>query len=36
MFFPWAVSGFLIGMLFRWMFNAEFGVVNDLLHEGRR
>ncbi|MEV7632472.1 sugar ABC transporter permease [Microbacterium sp. NPDC089318] len=30
-FFPWAVSGFLIGMLFRWMFNAEFGVVNDLL-----
>ncbi|WP_026554652.1 carbohydrate ABC transporter permease [Arthrobacter sp. 35W] len=31
LFFPWAVSGFLIGMLFRWMFNAEFGVVNDLL-----
>ena len=30
-FFPWAVSGFLIGMLFRWMFNAEFGVVNDFL-----
>lgn len=30
-FFPWAVSGFLIGMLFRWMFNAEFGVINDLL-----
>ncbi len=30
-FFPWAVSGFLIGLLFRWMFNAEFGVVNDLL-----
>lgn len=31
LFFPWAVSGFLIGLLFRWMFNAEFGVVNDLL-----
>ena len=30
-FFPWAVSGFLIGILFRWMFNAEFGVVNDML-----
>jgi multiple sugar transport system permease protein len=32
-FFPWAVSGFLIGILFRWMFNGEFGVVNDLLHK---
>ncbi|GAB3286196.1 carbohydrate ABC transporter permease [Kineosporia babensis] len=31
LFFPWAVSGFLIGMLFRWMFNSEFGVINDLL-----
>lgn len=30
-FYPWAVSGFLIGILFRWMFNSEFGVVNDLL-----
>ncbi len=30
-FYPWAVSGFLIGLLFRWMFNAEFGVVNDML-----
>lgn len=30
-FFPWAVSGFLIGILFRWMFNGEFGVINDLL-----
>lgn len=30
-FYPWAVSGFLIGVLFRWMFNSEFGVVNDLL-----
>ena len=30
-FFPWAVCGLLIGILFRWMFNGEFGVVNDLL-----
>jgi multiple sugar transport system permease protein len=30
-FYPWAVSGFLIGLLFRWMFNAEFGVINNLL-----
>lgn len=30
-FIPWAVSGFLIGMMFRWMFNGQFGVVNDLL-----
>ena len=30
-FYPWAVSGFLIGLLFRWMFNSEFGVVNDML-----
>lgn len=32
-FFPWAVSGFLIGILFRWMFNSEFGVINDLLRK---
>lgn len=30
-FYPWAVSGFLIGIVFRWMFNSEFGVINDLL-----
>jgi len=30
-FYPWAVSGFLIGILFRWMFNSEFGVINDML-----
>ncbi|MDO5671996.1 MAG: sugar ABC transporter permease [Actinomycetaceae bacterium] len=30
-FYPWAVSGFLIGILFRWMFNSEYGVINDLL-----
>lgn len=32
-FFPWAVSGFVIGILFRWMFNGEFGVINDLLQK---
>lgn len=32
-FFPWAISGFLIGILFRWLFNSEFGVVNDLLQK---
>ncbi|MGE5599590.1 MAG: carbohydrate ABC transporter permease, partial [Bacteroidota bacterium] len=30
-FLPWAVPGFLIGMTWKWMFNAEFGVINDLL-----
>ncbi|TDC96007.1 sugar ABC transporter permease [Nonomuraea deserti] len=30
-FFPWAMSGFLIGLLWRWMFNGQFGVINDLL-----
>ena len=29
----WAMSGFLIGILFRWMFDGEFGVVNDLLEK---
>lgn len=28
---PWSVSGFLIGITFRWMFNAQYGVINDLL-----
>ena len=35
-FFPWAVSGFLIGILFRWMFNGEFAVVNDLMMQAHR
>jgi multiple sugar transport system permease protein len=30
-FAPWAVSGFLIAILWAWMLNGEFGVVNDLL-----
>lgn len=30
-FFPWAVSGFIIGIMWRWMFNGTAGVINDLL-----
>jgi multiple sugar transport system permease protein len=30
-FLPWAISGFVVGMTFQWMFNGEFGVINDLL-----
>jgi len=30
-FYSWALSGFLIGIIWRWMFNAQIGVVNDLL-----
>ena len=30
-FFPWAVSGFLIGIMWRWMFNGTSGVINDML-----
>jgi multiple sugar transport system permease protein len=30
-FIPWAISGFLIGIIFRWMFNAQFGVISDIL-----
>ncbi|GAA1208176.1 sugar ABC transporter permease [Rhodoglobus aureus] len=30
-FFPWAVAGFLIALMFRWMLDGQFGVVNDLL-----
>jgi multiple sugar transport system permease protein len=30
-FFPWAMSGFLIGLIWRWMFNGQSGVINDLL-----
>ena len=31
-FLPWAISGFVVGLTFQWMFNGEFGVVNDLLY----
>ncbi len=30
-FVPWAVAGFLIGIMFRWMFNAQYGVFSDIL-----
>ena len=30
-FLPWAFSGFVIGLMFRWSFNGEYGIVNDLL-----
>ena len=30
-FLPWAISGFVVGLTFQWMFNGEFGVVNDVL-----
>jgi len=29
--FPWAVSGFIIGIMWRWMFNGTSGVINDIL-----
>lgn len=29
-FFPWAVSGFIIGIMWRWMFNGTSGVINDV------
>jgi multiple sugar transport system permease protein len=30
-FLPWAVSGFLIGMIFKWMFNEHNGLINYVL-----
>ena len=30
-FLPWAFSSFVIGIMFRWSFNGEYGVVNDVL-----
>ncbi|HBC31764.1 MAG TPA: sugar ABC transporter permease [Clostridiales bacterium] len=30
-FLPWALSGFVVGLLFRWSFNGEYGIVNDVL-----
>ena len=30
-FLPWAFSGFVVGLIFRWSFNGEYGVVNNLL-----
>ncbi len=30
-FYPWALSGFAIGLLWSWILNGQFGVLNDLL-----
>jgi len=30
-FLPWALSGFMIGLIWRWLFNGQSGVVNDIL-----
>ncbi|MFO7882815.1 MAG: sugar ABC transporter permease [Kosmotogaceae bacterium] len=30
-FYPWAVSGFAIGLVWAWMFNGQFGIINDIL-----
>lgn len=30
-FLPWAFSAFVIGLMFRWGFNGEYGVINDLI-----
>jgi multiple sugar transport system permease protein len=30
-FLPWAFSSFVVGLMFRWAFNGEYGVINDLL-----
>ncbi len=30
-FYPWAISGFAVGLIWAWMFNGQFGVINDLL-----
>lgn len=30
-FLPWAFSGFIVGLTFQWLFNAEFGPINDIL-----
>ena len=30
-FYPWALCGFAIGLIWSWLFNGQFGVLNDLL-----
>lgn len=32
-FLPWAMSSFVVGLIFRWSFNGEYGVVNYLLEK---
>lgn len=30
-FYTWALSGFAIGLIWAWMFNGQFGLINDVL-----
>ncbi len=30
-FYPWALCGFAIGLIWSWLFNGQFGVLNDVL-----
>ncbi|HSB82340.1 MAG TPA: sugar ABC transporter permease, partial [Candidatus Methylomirabilis sp.] len=30
-FYAWALSGFAIGLVWAWLFNGQFGLVNDVL-----
>jgi multiple sugar transport system permease protein len=30
-FVPWALSGFTVGVIFRWVFNGSWGLLNDIL-----
>jgi multiple sugar transport system permease protein len=30
-FVPWALSGFTVGVIFRWVFNGSYGLLNDIL-----
>ncbi len=30
-FYTWALSGFAIGLVWSWLFNGQFGVINDIL-----
>lgn len=32
-FYPWALSGFAIGLVWAWMFNGQFGIINDILQK---
>ena len=32
-FLPWAFSGFVVGLIFRWSFNGEYGVINNVLEK---
>lgn len=29
--FPWAISGFLIGITFKWIYNGSYGPLNDIM-----